>query len=524
MAKGKLSPRQKMINLMYLVFIAMLAMQIDQEIIRSYQSTNESLETSRKLTEEKNNDIFEVTLAAKAQNAPETFGVANTQYKAFKTRVDDLVKYIDGIKGTMKTEAGFDPSKDVEDNFSSLNNTEPSTNTFFKGGDAALPSKQAEDLKSQINGLRDYLVQTFGSNKDMSSLAERAKQTLITEFPKGKNKQGKTWLQSKFYDQPLIAALSNLEVIQSEARNLQSDALSLMLKEKVDADIQFNAFQAVVAAPDVIIQGEPAEAKVFVGTYDNDLPGFNVSTADRIEAGVGYKTLTSSTIGDFEFNGKVTFKDANGKDISYDFKHPYRVVPGAKEVAFESGALLSADKMNVLYRGVANPISGSILGADNSQTSLTATGASVSKTGGGSWLVTPGSGTVTKITISGKGPKGQPISKTFDFRIKNVPPPQGQIRGENVLNMPASSIPNQTISAAIPEFDFPVTFTVTSFKFKVPGRAAMLVNGNSMSSVASMVKGLRSGDIVYVADIQATASGLGGQTLKKISPIVINIQ
>ena len=47
MAKGKLSPCQKMINLMYLVFIAMLAMQIDQEIIRSYQDTNQSLTDSR---------------------------------------------------------------------------------------------------------------------------------------------------------------------------------------------------------------------------------------------------------------------------------------------------------------------------------------------------------------------------------------------------------------------------------------------------------------------------------------------
>jgi hypothetical protein len=61
MAKGKLSPRQKMINLMYLVFIAMLAMQIDQEIIRSYQDTNQSLTDSRTLAQDKNK-IFKQTL------------------------------------------------------------------------------------------------------------------------------------------------------------------------------------------------------------------------------------------------------------------------------------------------------------------------------------------------------------------------------------------------------------------------------------------------------------------------------
>ncbi len=46
--------------------------------------------------------------------------------------------------------------------------------------------------------------------------------------------------------------------------------------------------------------------------------------------------------------------------------------------------------------------------------------------------------------------------------------PQGQIRGENELTMPASSIANQTVGAGIPDFDFPVTFEVTGFKFKVP--------------------------------------------------------
>ena len=522
MAKGKQTPRQKMINLMYLVFIAMLAMQIDQEIIRSFQDTNQSLTDSRKSSEEKNG-IFELTLKQKADNSPETFALANQQYQGMKKNADDLVGFIETIKGQLKTEAGFDANKNVEDNFSSLNNTDAVTKKFFKGGDAELPSKNSEELKTKMAALQSYIIQNFGNNKDLASVVTRAKYRLSTDDALYKE-QGKNWLQYKFYNQPLIAALSNLEVIQSEARNLQSDALSLMLREKVDADIKFDAFEAVVAAPDVIIQGEPAEAKVFIGTYDSNLPGFGVAGADRTENGIGYKSLVSSTPGEYTFNGVVSFNDANGKKLEYKFSHPYRVVPGAKEVAFESGALLSADKMNVLYRGVQNPISGSILGADNSQTTLTATGGTVTKKGGGSWVITPGSGNTTTLTISGKGPKGQTISQKFEFRIKNVPAPQGQIRGENEVTMPATSIANQTVGAAIPDFDFPVSFQVTGFKFKVPGKAAMFVNGNSLSSVAGLTKNLRSGDICYIAGIQATATGLGGQTLKKISPVVINVQ
>ena len=521
MAKGKLSPRQKMINLMYLVFIAMLAMQIDQEIIRSYQDTNQSLTDSRTLAQDKNK-IFKQTLIEKAKKSPETFGTAQSQYSGMESQADELVNFIEDIKSELKKESGYNnESQDVEENFSSLNNTEAGTNKFFNGGDAEIPSPTSKELLSKMASLKDYIVQNFSSSEDLKSVVNRAKNNLSADDSKYK-KQGKTWLQYKFYNQPLIAALSNLEVIQSEVRNLQSDALSLMLKEKVDADIQFNAYEAIVAGPTAIQQGETATAKVLIGTYASTLPGLKIDNAQVVN-GQGIINL-GGALGEHTIGGNISFLGDKGKVVSMPYTFKYDVVSGKEAVAFESGALLSADKMMVLYRGVANPISGSILGADNSQTILSAPGASVSKTGGGKWNVTPGSGSTIALTISGKGPNGKPISQKFDFRIKNVPPPQGQIRGENVLNMPASSIPNQTISAAIPEFDFPVTFTVTSFKFKVPGRAAMLVNGSSMSSVASMVKGLRSGDIVYVADIQATATGLGGQTLKKISPIVINVQ
>lgn len=65
MAKGKQTPRQKMINLMYLVFIAMMAFNIDVEIIRSYYDSTRALKETRFLTEQKNEDIFKKLLKLK---------------------------------------------------------------------------------------------------------------------------------------------------------------------------------------------------------------------------------------------------------------------------------------------------------------------------------------------------------------------------------------------------------------------------------------------------------------------------
>jgi gliding motility-associated protein GldM len=522
MAQGKQTPRQKMINLMYLVFIAMLAMQIDQEIIQSYNDTNQTLTNTRGLVEQKNDKIFEKTLEAKAANAPETYTKPLEDYRGLKARANDLVSFIEGIKTDLKKEAEYADGVDVSENFAALNDTEPSSTKFFAGADENSPSKTAIDLKAKIEALKSYIKQTFG-NSDMKTVADRANKTLVTEFANGQTIKNKDWLQYKFYGQPVIAALSNLEVIQSEARNIQSDALMIILQEKVEADIKFDAYQAIVSAPTSVIMGETAPVKVSIGNYSSNVPGLSMPGLS-VQNGQGVANLNTNSLGEKSFSGTISFTDLNGKVIPLPYSHTYNVVAGAKEVAFESGALLSADKMQVLYRGLPNPISGSILGANNAQTTLSASGAGVSKTGAGTWVVTPGSGNQTTLTISGKGPKGENISKAFTFRIKNVPPPIGLVQGRNVVSMPASSIPNQRVSADMPDFDFPVSFVVNSFMFKAPGKAAMLVNGNSMASVSNLTKGLRAGDIAYIFNIQASASGLGNQQLKNIGNVIINVQ
>lgn len=520
MAQGKQTPRQKMINLMYLVFIAMLAMQIDQEIIRSYRDTNTSLEETRTLTENNNDKIFEKTLAAKAASSPETFAKANSDYQGLKSKANDLVAYISGIKANLSKAAEYDPKLEITESFAALNNTEPSTNVFFNGGDEQKPSKTAEELKAKIADYQNYVVQTFSSTPGMQSVVARAKKQMTTDL--AAKVENKNWLQYKFYNQPLIAALSNLEVIQSAARGIQGDALAVMLQDKVDANIKFDAYQAIVSAPTTVIQGEPAQARVAIGNYSSSVPGLSMPGL-TVQNGQGVTNLNTSALGDHSFSGTITFTDAKGKSIPLTYNHTYKVIAGAQELKAQKGALLSADKMNVLYRGLPNPVSGSILGADMAGISLSASGASVSGSGG-KWIVSPGAGGTVKLTISGRDPKGATISQSFDFRVKNVPPPVGQIQGRNVVSMPASSIPNQHVSVDMPDFDFPVSFTVNSFMFKVPGRAAMMVQGNSLSSVAGLIKNLRSGDIAAVFNISATATGLGGQQLKQIPPVIINVQ
>ncbi|VXC04530.1 MULTISPECIES: type IX secretion system motor protein PorM/GldM [Chryseobacterium] len=530
MAKGKQTPRQKMINLMYLVFIAMMALNIDVEIIRSYYDSTRALNDTRHLTEQKNEDIFEKTLEAKAQQVPDTYATPWEQYKTLKAKIDALVKSAEEIKVVLKKQSDFhdkDPKTgkdmDVSENFSALNNNEATTEYFFKDGDENSPSAKALELKKQLDDVRSYIVATFGSDPQLLKLVERANKSIIAEYPAGKSPNGKTWFQNKFYHQPLIAAISNLEIIQNDARNVQSDALALMLQEKVDASIKFTSYEAIVSAPTDVQAGKKAEAIVMLGNYSNSSK-ISISGVSRQENGKGYLPLNTGGIGEKKIGGVITLTDATGKAQQFPFTHTYNVIAGPQQVKLEQGLLLSADKMNVMYRGLENPVTGSILGADNAKLSLSAPGAVVKNTGKGKWDVIPSTGNIVKLTLSGTDPTGKTVSQVFEYRIKGVPRPQGQIRGKAVNFMPVGSIPNQIVAAALPDFDFPVSFTVNSFILKLPGRAGTMIQGNSLSSAEGLIRNLRPGDVVQIYDIQATATGLGNQRLKEISPVIINVQ
>jgi len=529
MAAGKQTPRQKMINLMYLVFIAMMALNIDAEIIRSYYDSTKALNETRTLTERKNEKIFEKTLEAKAQQVPDTYAQPWAQYQVLRDKINVLVKSAQEIKDVLKKKSEFHDKDaqgkdvDVSENFAALNNNEATTEYFFKEGDENTPSKGALELKAKIDDVRNYINATFGNNPQLKDLVERANKSLIAEYPKGKSPNDKTWFQNKFYHQPLIAAISNLEIIQNDARNVQSDALALMLQEKVDASIKFTSYEAIVSAPVDVVAGKPAEAVVMLGNYSNSNK-ISISGVSRQENGKGYANLNTSGIGQKTFSGNITLTDATGKAQNFPFTHTYNVIAGPQEVKLQKGLLLSADKMNVMYRNLDNPVSGSILGADNAKLSLSAPGATVKSTGPGKWDVRPGAGSILKITLSGTDPYGKSISQVFEYRIKNVPPPQGQIRGKNILTLPATSVENQQLQAVIPDFDFPVSFNVTSFMVRVPGRASMQVQGNSLQGAAGMFRNLRPGDGVYIFDIKATATGLGNTIVPNISPVLINVQ
>ena len=297
----------------------------------------------------------------------------------------------------------------------------------------------------------------------------------------------------------------------------------MMLQEKVDASIKFNSYEPIISGPTDIQTGKTGEIKVMLGTVSTSNK-INISGVSRQENGKGIVPISGSGLGERKVGGTITLTDADGKVQSFPWQHTYNVIAGPQEVKLQQGLILTADKMNVVYRNLENPLSGSILGADNSKLSLTATGATVKPSGNGKWVVIPGAGKTVQLRLSGTDPHGKALSQVFEYRIKNIPAPQGQIRGKSALSLPPTSVKNQVVTVGMPDFDFPVSFQVKRFMVKVPGRASTVIEGSSLSAAEGLLSGLKAGDLVGIFGIEYTANGLGSGPTKEASNIIINVQ
>ena len=105
-------PRQKMINMMYLVLTAMLALNVSAEILNAFKTVNESLMTANATIDSKNADVFKSF--QEKLNDPKTAERAKIwapKAEQVKKYSDDMIAYIDGLKMDIMKAAGYTPEK-----------------------------------------------------------------------------------------------------------------------------------------------------------------------------------------------------------------------------------------------------------------------------------------------------------------------------------------------------------------------------------------------------------------------------
>lgn len=510
MAGGKLSPRQKMINLMYLVFIAMMALSMGKEVLTAFGSINEKLTENNISTSVKNEAAYK-SLDTKASDQPEKYGALKIKADKIKAASIKFNVYIDSLKSKML--------KDQDDakNYEVMDRGDFLDEYFFKGDGY---TAEGDEFVNEINEYRINVVAALGN--EYKSLANNTVSLFDTSDIEGNDNITKKYLNYHFEGFPLIASLTKLTQMQVDVKNSESNILSTMLGGQLESEVSLSNYKGIVQLDKTAYYvGEKVTGKIVLGRYDASMVPDKVTLNGRnytnINAGQVILDLRANRLGDNDIKGKITFTE-NGEPIDVEFNSSFTVIPEPND------AVISADAMNVVYRGVDNPVSVSLPGVSSNGLNVTGTGGQVIKTGNG-YLVKPGSGNEMKINVGATLSSGKKVTSAKTFRIKDIPAAQGSARGEfGVVRMPKSSVARAAIGAGLPDFVFDLNLRVTSFKVKVPGQLTVLVNGTSFNAAAKKVlQRARRGDQITIFDIEAVIENNTSYKLKKVLPVIIEI-
>ena len=180
--------------------------------------------------------------------------------------------------------------------------------------------------------------------------------------------------------------------------------------------------------------------------------------------------------------------------------------------------------MNVVYRGVENPMTISIPGVPDNKVVATATGMRRGS-GSGKYLLSPQSGAEVRINVTGTLNDGTKVSSSQSFRIKDIPAPMASVRRETgIVRMPKASLEKATIGAELKDFVFDLKINVSSFKIKVPGQNTVVVNGTRLDGPAKRaLTKARRGDMVNIFDVKAKLANNSSYNLKNVAPVTIEL-
>jgi len=315
------------------------------------------------------------------------------------------------------------------------------------------------------------------------------------------------WLDSSFKGFPLISSLAKLTMMQNDIRQTEHDVLTtLMGKElKMSSKVNSNNYSSMLLTEKgAYYPGEVFDGSVILGRKGGAQKG-----------GIKLK-VNSGNPGDHSIVGDLVFLN-EGEESRINVNQTYTVI------SKPNSAVISADKMNVVYRGVQNPITISIPGIIDSKVKASAPG--LKRVRGSKYNLFPGKGREVKINVSGTLPDGNRVSSVSSFRIKDIPKPAGYFRGQSgSFTIPKSSLERGSVEARLEDFDFDLPLETKSFRFRAPGQPSMVIQGNKLDRKAiNSLSRIKNGQTVIISDIEVIIPSNPSYKLKQTSPISITI-
>jgi len=482
--KRKISPRQKMINLMYVVLMAMLALNISTEVLNGFSVVEESLNRTTGNSSKENDAIFgelDQMMRKNPQKVKQWFVMAST----VREMSDSLYNYAQALKVAIVREA--DGEKGDPLNIEGKDNIEAASYIMLNPANG-----QGHKLYEAINSYRARILQFVTDPRQKKIIASN----LSTEVPH--HSMGKNWEEYMFENMPVAAAVTLLSKLQSDVRYAEGEVLHTLVANVGLKDIRVNKLQAfVVPSQTRLYPGETMTAQMFMGAVDSTQQPQVFVNGQLIKG--NQITVKAGAPGKHTLSGYILIKDLTGNVLRRNFSQDYWVTGGPqpkeyispqgmqKVPPFDGMATIAADLMNVLYAGFDNPITISIPNTSQSDVQATMSGGSLVARGGGHFIARPSAvGQPVTISVSAKGRK---IGE-YQFRVRKLPDPSpyiamGADRFKSGALSKAALMSAPGIQAAIDDGLLDIPFSVTSFRvvfFDNMGNAVPLAsNGASFS-------------------------------------------
>ena len=529
MGGGNLSPRQKMINMMYLMLTAMLALNVSKEVLDAFTKVDHGLLNAIHSTSEKTQVVYG-NFATQNTINPEKVGPFFSKAMEVKNKTEEICNFIYECKKEMvvisegKDSEAIGEKKIDIDHVSAKDKTEAPAQVMI--GSAETKNGKGFTLEKKIDGLREFLLEEIPA---MDSSLIREVQTALHTDPQKHADQVHPWVNANFEHLPLAGVITILSAMENDIRNVEADIISHLLDRVTAGSFNFNKLEStIIPSSNHVIKGEKYRAEIFIAasdsmsdpiilmgeyktTYDKD----SIATYEMISvedtlpvvAGKGILEVPTATIGNKEYSGLIFLQKPTGGYIKRPFKSSY-------EVAAPS-AVVSPTKMNVFFLGVNNPVDISVPGASQSDVIATMTNGSLRKARTG-WVAKPRSAASDcKIVVSVK--KGNETNRVAvkDFRVELVPDPVALVNNQRGGTIAKNVLAAQRVVIAnLPNFFFDLEFRVTYFNLYTTDkgfvRQAESKSNRITSDQRTILQGLSSKQKVFFENVKAV--GPDGKT------------
>ncbi|MDR1259729.1 MAG: gliding motility protein GldM [Tannerellaceae bacterium] len=498
------SPRQKMINLMYLVFIAMMALNVSSEVLDGFVLVEDSLHNSIDNSTKRN---------ALVSNELETYYQANPEKvrewynKSIQVRnaSEDIYNYVQELKERI-VKVADGKNGDVKD-IQHKDDLEAASRIML-----APLNGEGKKLREGIDSYRTMMARLMTDPEKQHIIEE----SLSTAPPRQTGINVRNWEESLFENMPVSAAITLLTKLQSDIRYAQGEVMSNLLNSVDVGDYRVNTMQAqVVPVSQIVMRGSSYEANIVLSAIDSTKrPSVYINGRMLDAEDNGRFVVPASSTGTFPVEGYIEMPNSDGSILRHDFRSEYFVT--------EPGATVAPTMMNILYAGINNPIRIAVPGIPSGNVFPSISSGSLSKKGESIWDALPSAGSVGQeaiITVAAQMADGRRVEMArTPFRIKMLPDPMPYIeykdQNGNVRKFRGGAISKRSlmeaggILAAIDDDILNIQFTVLRFELIYPDSFGNMINeptegGNFSERQKNFIRGLARGKQFWVNRVVA---------------------